>query len=151
MEAFLAEGSTLLAIEEEAKERALGYNRGVFHFYKGDYEQAQKYFHEILPGVKDIFYASDTRAYLLMCYFETGDTMAMESLVHSFRMFLTRGDKVSETHKESYLEFIRVSRRVLATPPKDVAPLQQLKADIEGLKLSAGKSWLLRKVSELGA
>lgn len=151
VDAFLNEGPSLLALDDEGIQRALEYNRGVFHFYRGDFEIAQKYFHLILPGVKDIFYASDARAYLLMCYYETGDSLGMESLVHSFRMFLSRSDRVSESHKESYLEFMRVFRKVLSTPPKDDVRLQQLKTDIDDLKFSSGKSWLLEKVSELGA
>ncbi len=151
VEEFLTQGPQLLALDEEAMQRAIDYNRGVLSFYKGEFKQAEKYLHQILPGAKDIFYASDARAYLLMCYYENGDSIGMESLVHSFRMFLSRSDRVSESHRESYLEFMRVFRRVLATPPQDDVRLQLLKTDIDQLKFSVGKSWLLEKVSQLGA
>ena len=103
------------------------------------------------PVQKISFTLPIPRAYLLMCYYEVGDSIGMESLVHSFRMFLSRSDRVSDSHRESYLEFMRVFRRVLATPPKDNARLQVLKSDIDSLKFSAGKSWLLKKVTQLGA
>lgn len=151
VEEMLLQGETLLVAEPDAKALSLIYNRGVLQFFREDYAAAAKSFYNILPDAKDIFYAADARAYLLMCYYETGDSMGMESLVHSFRMFLTRSEKVSEVRKESYLDFIRLFRRVLSTPLKDDFRLQQLKTEIEGLKFSAGKSWLLQKVVGLGS
>jgi hypothetical protein len=84
--------------------------------------------------------------YLLMCFFETGDSLGMESLVHSFRMLLERSDRVSEQHKNAYLSFIRVFRKLLGTPPNDQIRLQQLKAEIDLLGQSAGRVWMLEKV-----
>jgi|GEM_PF-7051291 len=150
VEDMLEQGETLLVAEEGGKELALRYNRGVCQFYQGDFGAAGKSFYNILPDAKDIFYAADARAYLLMCYYETDDSMGMESLVHSFRMFLTRSEKVSEGRKESYLDFMRLFRRVLSTLPKDDFRLQQLKTEIEALRFSAGKSWLSEKVVGLG-
>lgn len=146
---FLEEGGKLIAGEGEDVERTLDFNWGVYRFYQGDYKEAERRFHRVLPGEKDIFVASDTRAYLLMCFYERGDTMGMEALVHSFRMFLSRSKRVSESHRDIYLSFVRLFRKVLATPPNDDARLQELKSDIEKLKFSAGKAWLSQKAAEI--
>lgn len=146
---LLEEGDQLLLDKGKALKTALAYNGGVFHFYKGEYEACEAYFHKVLTEARDVFYASDARAFLLMAYYEIGNDLGMESLVHSFRMFLSRAEKVSETHKHRYLEFIRVYRRLLATPPNDAVRLQQLKADIDALKYSAGKIWFQQKYAAL--
>lgn len=141
---FLEEGKSLLDAEDI--ETTLDYNMGVFGFYKGEFKDAERCFNRVLGDVKDVFYAFDARMFLLMCFFETGDSMGMESMVHSFRMLLERSDRVSELHKNHYLSFLRVFRKLLGTPLNDQFRLLQLKAEIDLLGPSSGKAWLLEKV-----
>lgn len=142
--AFLDEGKDLLDAEDIAT--TLDYNMGVYCFYKGSYKDAERCFNRVMADVKDVFYAFDVRMFLLMSFFETGDSLGMESMVHSFRMLLERSDRVSELHKNLYLSFLRVFRKLLGTPLNDQFRLRQLKAEIDLLGPSAGKAWLLEKV-----
>ncbi len=148
VDAFLNEGSAWLEGDDHAT--TLQFNRGVLHFYKKEFVHAERFFNMVMAEIKDVFYALDARSFLLMCFYETGDSMGMESLVHSFRMLLERSDRVSEQHKNTYLAFIRVFRKLIGTPPNDQFRLQQLKAEIELLFLSAGKVWLLEKIGVAG-
>ena len=146
VEKFLDEDADLLTDPEADREIVLTYNRGIFKFYQGDHDEAQRCFNQILPVTKSLVYELDCRAYLLMCAFETGDSMGMESQVHSFRMFLTRNKRISEIQRERYSGFIRLYRNLLATPPQDDVRLQKLKTDIGELRFNAGKTWLMRKL-----
>jgi hypothetical protein len=144
VEKFLDKGLTWL--EDEGLDTIRDYNTGVLHFYKREFAAAERCFNRVLADVKDVFDAFDARMFLLMCFFETGDSQGMESLLHSFRMLLDRGERVSSQHKNYYLAFIRVFRLLISTPPHDKNRLQNLKAEVERLGAGAGKVWLLGKV-----
>lgn len=136
-------------LEDDAPETTLAYNQGILHFYQKDFAQAKRHFNLALADVKDVFYAYDARLHLLMCLYETGDSLGMESLVHSFRMLLGRSGRISESHKKKYLEWVRLFRKMLGIPLHDQFRLQQLRAEIDLLAASAGKNWLLDKVDSL--
>lgn len=143
---FLEEDLDLLASPETEREVPITYNKGVFEFYRGNFSEAQRCFNQILPLAKAPQYELDSRAYLMMCAFETGDSLGTESQVHAFRMFLSRSKRVPEVQKENYTGFIRLYRNLLATPPKDDVRLNKLRTDIDQLKFNAGKTWLKRKL-----
>jgi tetratricopeptide (TPR) repeat protein len=136
-------------LDDAVADIALAYNRGILYFYQKQFGKATKEFHHSLADVKDVFYAYDARLYLLMCYYETGDSLGMESLVHSFRMLLGRSGKLSDPHKDKYKALVRLFRKLLGIPPNDQFRLSKLKAEIEGLPMSSGKTWLLEKIAEL--
>ncbi len=146
LDEFMDQVPALLRVTGEALETTMDYNLGVEQFYQGNFEGAIRHFHRVLPTARDIFYATDARAYLLMAFYETGDTLGMESLLHSFRMFISRGQKVSETHRKTYMTFMRLFRKALTIPRHEKLRLQELKAEIEGLSFSAGKLWLLQRI-----
>lgn len=140
---FIVRGAAWL--EGDDVPTTLDYNHGILHFYRRDFEVATRYFNRVLIDVKDVFYAFDTRCYLLMCYYEAEDIQGMESLAHSFRMLVERSDRVSEYHKQSYLAFLRVFRKALGTPAHDAGRNSQLQSEIELLPLSPWKAWLMEK------
>lgn len=144
---FISEASKWL--EGEAIETTLDYNKGVLHFYQKEYSMAKRFLNKAIGDANEVFYEYDGRLYLLMCLYETGDSLGMESLVHSFRMLLGRSGRISEKHKRNYLGFVRLFRKMLGIPLNDQFRLQQLKAEIERLTNSAAKSWLLEKVEQL--
>jgi tetratricopeptide (TPR) repeat protein len=147
VEAFLKEGVAWLEAEEHAA--TTDYNQGVLYFYNRQYVKAERFLNRILADAKDVFYAYDARLYLLMCFYETNDTVGMESLVHSFRMLLERNDRISEQHKNNYLAFIRVFRKALGTPPNDQLRMEQLRTEVEQLTLNVGRVWLLEKIAAM--
>ena len=143
----LEEGPKLLTVAGPVQDLAIEYNTGVFYFYQKEYRQARRSFNTVLADSEDIFYGTDARAYLLMCHYEAGDTLEMESLMHSFKMYLRRHKGISKLHQKSYLDFLLVYGRLLNTPPRDRQKLEKLHGDILALKSSAGKEWLLEKTA----
>ncbi|MEM7040401.1 MAG: hypothetical protein AAF570_25770 [Bacteroidota bacterium] len=87
---------------------------------------------------------------MLRVYYENGDPMAMESLCHSFRMYIERNRQISVMHKANYLTYLRFYRRLINTPPMARERLVKLKDDIQHTKmLNAGRKWLLVKLEAL--
>lgn len=137
-------------IAETDRESAVLYNKGALHFSKGEFEEAGVAFRSLLQICEDIFYHLDARSYLLRIYYETQGALAMESLTHSFRMYIQRNRQISLDHKNTYLTFIAFFRRLINIPPKNRERIEILESDVLASDWNkAGKEWILEKLDEL--
>lgn len=137
-------------VEEEHQEAAVAYNRGILFFFKGEFELAQQSFHQLLQIGTDIFYQLDARAILLRIYFAKGDSLGMESLLHSFRMYINRNKRISKTHKDNYLTFLKFFRRLINLPTQDADRIAKLRADVLDLDWNnSGKTWILEELDKM--
>ncbi len=143
---FLNEASHHLAGSREEAEEVQGFNQGVLDFYQENYEAAERAFNRTFKKIPDIFYELDARAYLLMIYFQTGNTIGMESLMHSFRIYLEREERVSSFHRKSYGDFIRFYRRMVSLRPDDKKKIEKLSNEIAQSEMRTGQNWLLDKL-----
>jgi len=84
---------------------------------------------------------------LLRMYFETGETDALESLLDSFETYIRR-QKDLGYHGENYLNLIRLTRKLLQTPPGEKDARKKLTAEIASSKALAEREWLLEKIRE---
>lgn len=149
VDGFISEGKRFLSEDEAGYFGAENFNQGVYHFYQKNYSDAEKLFNQSYKSVRDVFYDLDRRVYLLIIYFETGDTVGLESQIHSFRMYLERGERVSEFHVKTYGEFIRLFRRMLSLRSGEDKKIDKLKKEIARSGLRSGQSWLLEKLAAL--
>lgn len=137
-------------IDPVKRKAAIAYNMGLYYFYTEDFESAQRELHRLLQFGEDIFYHLDGRAFLLRTYYHTGDAQAMESLLHSFRMYINRNKQISKTHKENYLTFIKFFRRLINTPSRDRKRIGKLREDVVGTNWnSAGKRWIVEELESM--
>ena len=143
---FIKQSTPYIPADETERFIAAKYNMGILHFYQEDYPAAESCFHKVLPEVKDIFYELDSRTFLLMCYYETHNSLGMESLAHSTRMFLRKDRQLSPSHKKRYLNFTKLYRRLINIAPGNQKKLSQLQEEIDQLEFRAGKSWIKQKV-----
>lgn len=129
---------------------ALHFNLGTLYYYKKDFEEAERSFNQVLDDYKDVFYGLNARGYLLQIYYETGNSLGLESLTHSFRMFLNRHKDISPQKQQMYLAFINHLRKLGSIPLQDVERLLQLANEIkEKRSKGMGSAWILRKIDEL--
>ena len=129
-------------------ENALHFGRGVIAFFKDQPEEAARHFYRVLQDYEDIFFGIDARGYLLKIHYETGNTLSLESLCDSYRMFLKRNKELPGSRKANYNFFVNCMRRLARIPDFDKPRLERLKRDIlEGRKIS-NTVWLLEKVDE---
>lgn len=142
---FIQQYSPQLAPEH--RKTAIAYNTGVLHFAMKDFRKAEKHLNLALQSGEDVFYHLDIRGFLLRIYYEMGDATSMESLCHSFRMYVERNKNVSKAHKTYHLALIRFFRRLINTPPMDHDRLRKLRKDV--LKEGGNQAltrWMLEKI-----
>ena len=125
------------------------YNRGVYLFFMGEFAPAESAFNQIRGELEDIFYALDARTFLLRIYYETGNSIGMESMIHSFRVFLERNKKVPRASRKRYMTFIKYFRRLINLPPNGSKRVLKMKAEIEESGGISAKEWFLEKLEGL--
>ena len=137
-------------IANDYKENAINFNRGVIAFFKEEFGAAERCFNHVLNDFKDIFYGLDARILLLRIHYETGNAIGMESLCHSFRMYLDRTKAISKPRKENYKTFIAMYRRMINLPPRDYERMEKLKTEILETGNKVGwRAWLVEKIEDL--
>ena len=124
----------------------VAYNHGVISFYKKDFKAAERWFHRVSGDLKDVFSQLDARTYLMRIYYETGNDRGMESLAHSFRVYLDRLRSLPKNRKENYQTFIKIFRRLYNLPPMDQRRIQRLREEVESSVRFAAKDWFLEKL-----
>lgn len=120
-------------------------------FHGGDFGMASRLLHAVLAHSDDVHDAVYARLYLAMSQYETGETQVLESLCHSFRMFLGRSRAVSATQRARCIAFLNHLRRFLNTPLTDQRRLGKLRAALQpGHVHALVYPWLLEKVAGCG-
>ncbi|MCE7921490.1 MAG: hypothetical protein DYG98_00370 [Haliscomenobacteraceae bacterium CHB4] len=139
---FLENYRTSLAAGE--RHNAYHFNLALWHFRRKEYAQAQ----EILRRVefRDVHYNLDARRMMVRMYFDTGEVAALESLLHSFRIYLQRHRNIGY-HRELNFNFVRCVHRLLQLEPGDEASRQKLHLKILNEKYLAEREWLLEQTN----
>lgn len=137
-------------VSPDYAQNAYHFNQGTLAYYRREYANAEREFNLVLLDYEDIFYGLNARGYLLQIYYETGNARGLESLIHSFRMFLDRNQEISQAKKRQYIAFINHLRKLTNIPLRDVERLKKLRREIlEKDRRGMGTSWLLAKIREL--
>ncbi len=143
---------------EEWKDKVLGdhannayqYVMGMSCHYQKRFAEAERYFNEVLEDYKNLYYGINARGFLLQIYYETGNGVGLESMSHSFRMFLDRNKDIPEERRYQYIAFINHLKRLCNIGPKDKERLLQLRETIlEKDEKGMGSTWLLEKIGHL--
>lgn len=131
-------------------QNAFNYNQGMLTYYQKQYETAERYFNQVLLDYKDIFYGLNSRGFLLQIYFETENMIGLESLIHSFRMSLSRNQEISDQKRRMYMSFINHLKKLINIPPRNQDRLKNLYEEIKNKKeKGVGSAWLLEKIADL--
>ncbi|MEM7040763.1 MAG: hypothetical protein AAF570_27625, partial [Bacteroidota bacterium] len=119
-------------------------------YHRQDYEASERFFNRLLQDYQDVFYGFDARGHLLKIYYETNDMRGLESLLHSFRMFLDRNKDVAPEKRRQYVTFLNHLRKLLNIPLNDRGRIEKLKKEIlEKESKGMGISWLIEKIDVL--
>ncbi|MCB0543359.1 MAG: hypothetical protein H6575_13250 [Lewinellaceae bacterium] len=124
------------------RHNAYHFNLAMWYFRKKEYEAAQ----EILRSVefRDVGYNLDARRMMVRKYYDRGEVMALDSLLHSFVAYLQRHRNVGY-HRDLNLNFVRYVRRLIQSEPGNAAALEKLRVQISQEKYLAEREWLLEK------
>ena len=120
------------------------FNLALYYFRKKDYPAAQ----DILRRVefRDVFHNLDARRMLVRIYYDTGAFSALDSLLHSFRIYLQRHRNIGY-HRDLNANFVRCVQRLLQLPPGDEAARDKLRRRIAAETYIAEREWLQAHVN----
>ncbi|NOT37248.1 MAG: hypothetical protein HOP11_07700 [Saprospiraceae bacterium] len=130
-------------LPEQDRENTYQYNLGSIYFTQGNYDKTM----EVLAKTDFIDQFDKLRAngYLLICYYEKKESIALQSLLNSFERFIKRKRNLG-TLKEPYLKMIGFFRRLMSLKAKDKTKIKQLYKEISSIGQLPAKSWLESKL-----
>lgn len=161
--AFIRQYSNSLAEEQRAV--VVNYTLGLVSFYQNKFEEAILQFRSIVRDApEDVFLKLEARNMLWRSYFEAYEALDLNEveemfrLYHAFRVFVSRNQNISEYHKLSYQNFIRIFNRLIHDSDQrlsDASPteLESLRDEALAIEKITHKDWLIgainRKIARL--
>ena len=137
---FLERGHALLPPDE--RENTYRYGLAGYHFRRSEYEPVLSLLREV--EFSDVFIHLDARKMLLRSYYELGEWPALASLLDSFSAYLRR-QKALGYHRDSYLNLVKFSQKLIKTMGRRPGVRKRLAARIQATEAVAEREWLLEK------
>lgn len=144
-EGFIREYSTNLP--SNIRENAQSFNLANLYSHQKRHDKVI----ELLRNVEysDVTYALSAKLILVRTYFESGEWMALDSLIDSFRIYLRRNQVMSKSAKTEFINFLGFVKKLAALPERSSAAAAKIKAQIERCSSVSSKKWLLEKAGEM--
>lgn len=120
------------------------FNLARIRFEKKMYKESLRELLKVDFG-RDAFYSINSKVLLLKNYFEIKESDALSSLVISFKEYIKKNKVISESHKISIINFLKMVDKIYGATPSKAKKLDE---DIYKQTQIAEKSWLLEKISE---
>lgn len=138
---FLDRGRALLPPAE--RDNVWRYAQAGYHFRRSEYQPVL----ELLRAVEfsEVFIHLDARKMLIRSYYELGEWPALASLLDSFKAYLRR-QKDLGYHRESYLNFVKFTQKLMKTAGKRAAARRRLAEQIRTAAAVAEREWLMEKL-----
>ena len=120
------------------------FNLALYFFRKKDYRAAQDILRRV--AFRDVFHNLDARRMLVRIYYDTGAHTALDSLLHSFRIYLQRHRNIGY-HRDLNANFVRMVQRLVRLEPGDAAARAKLEHRVATERFLAEREWLLEQVA----
>jgi hypothetical protein len=143
-ENFISEYSKYLP--ENQRENAITFNSAILYFHQEKYNDVISLLQQV--EYEDYIYNVSSKQLLLRTYYETKADDPLFFLIDSFRAYLYRNPKISTKMKETYSNFLTITKKLARTNKRDKKTLESLKQEINEKKNLANRSWLKEKVEE---
>jgi hypothetical protein len=142
-------------ISNEDREMIYNCNKASILLFKKEYKAALRSL--TFVNFKNIFYDMYSRSLMIKIYFETNDTISVETSVNNYKSFLKREKSLADLQRNMYQNFIKYTSSLTRIKDKingyskDIleAKLKAIQLEMQQEKYIADKSWLLRQVDEL--
>lgn len=145
----------------DAAERPLvvQYTRGVVAFKTGKYRVAIGLFKKVIESSpEDVFWSLESRNMLWKSYFEAYSILTMEEHdemqrhYHAFRQYLARTQKLSDYHKATYQNFLKLFHKMVnlayeTVPAPSPAVWKQFEETVNAQNTVTNKKWLIEKIN----
>jgi hypothetical protein len=131
------------AIPKDFRENARVYNHAYLAFSAGRLDEALSLLQQV--EFSDIYYGLDARTILLKLYFMKEELDALDSLMHSFRIWINRNKQISSKLAKPYLNLI-ASIKELSRIGMQKEKLLQFQQKIRALDSIADLKWLEKQL-----
>lgn len=128
----------------EERDGVYRYNRAVFLFRKGSFDEAQTMLSVL--SFTEPMYNLEARRMLLRIYFERKEIDALESLLDNLLTWVRRHGEIGY-HREMYRNLARFTGKLLKIPAAEKERRSRLAQKIKDTPLVADREWLLEKVN----
>ena len=128
----------------EFQDDALHYNLADLAYRRKNYADAQ--YHLLRVQYSDVFYTLGAKTMLLKIYYENNETESLFSLIASFSIYLRRNKQVSDSFRETYLNFTMLLHQIVRAKKSKIL---QVIDNINNTELVTNRSWLLQICEEL--
>jgi tetratricopeptide (TPR) repeat protein len=132
-------------IRAEDRENAYSFNLANYYYHKKEYEKTMSLVQHVV--FTDTYYNLDCKVLLMKSYFELEEIQALQSLIDSFYMYLKRNKAISEFQRSSYLNFLRIVRKLLRLKPGDEKKRAAILLELDRSHPIANVSWLKKKLN----
>lgn len=129
------------------RENARTFNLSYLYFHQKKYEKVIELLRNV--GYSDVVYALGAKLMLLRTYYESGEYLAMDSLIDSFRIFLRRNKVISKELKREYNNFINFVKKLSTLNSSNPAAIEAFRQRVVNTPSVTTKKWLLEKIEEL--
>src|SRR5262249_4694210 len=119
------------------------YNLALFHYRAGEHLKVLEFLRAV--EFSEVFINLDVRRMLLISYYELEEWQALASLLDRFKAYLRRQKELGY-HRESYLNLIKFTQKMMKSTGKRGTGRRSLAARIAGVKAVAEREWLLGKL-----
>lgn len=142
---FLTEYKMFLP--EEVREPVCQFNLARLYYETGESGKALSCLLNI--GYDDTVYNFAAKTLLAKIYYAEGEWNALDSLLDSISAYIRR-KKEAGYHRDSYMGFVKIMRRLLSTDLSQRAQRTALREKIDAMKVLAEREWLVGLVGNLG-
>ncbi len=136
-------------LPQESRENAVSYNLALVYFYQKRYDKVIT----LLQSVEydELGYNLSSKSILLAVYYELDEDESLNSLMDSFKVYLSRHREISDIQRVSYQNLIKYTRKLLKIVPGDQKEIEKIKQEIEEDKKVgiASMKWVYEKLAEL--
>jgi len=144
VEKFIAEFK--VRIQPSFRETSYTYALTALSFYKKDFKKVI----ELLQRVEyeDIWYNVNSKTMLLAAYYELQEFSALDNLLNTFKVYISRERSFSKARKRNYLNYIKYLGKVSNLDSSNKSTVENLKEEIKNTPGVVSKGWLLEKLQE---
>ncbi|MFN8304660.1 MAG: hypothetical protein U0U46_19400 [Saprospiraceae bacterium] len=132
-----------VALPDTDRDNIYRYAKAVLHFRSSDYRAVLELLREV--EFPDVFIQIDARKMLLRSYFELHEWLPLSSLLESFKAYLRRRKGLGY-HRESYLNFVKFTQKMVKTVGQGPARRRALAEKIRQTAAVAERDWLLENL-----
>jgi len=134
-------------LEESQRYNSVSFNLAQLSFYKKDYAKVIQQLSKV--EYDDITYNLNSKTLLMASYYELDEIEALNSLLDTFRVYLSRNQKIPSFRRKHYLTTIAIVRKLAKIIPNDLVAIDKLSKQVESTQGVVSKNWILEKLEAL--